>query len=95
MSFQTYLGDNYSADYDGHKFILISGNGRSEFCMTIHAMLELETFVRDLRTNIGKSLSEIKEEEADVWHEGSKKFYRAKLIRELTIDEVFDHVAKT
>lgn len=91
MAIQKYLGDNFYVDYDGFKFTLIAPN--SEFNMTIHAMLELETFVQELR--IGKTLGVAKEEETDVWHEGSKKFYRARLIRQLTVDEVFEHVAKT
>lgn len=91
MAMQRSLGDNFYAVYDGKKFML--NNLHQHFDITTRAMLELFSFVRELMENEGKVIPEQINKEADVLFEG--KFYRARLIRPLTIDEVYQQVAKS
>lgn len=93
MAIQQSLGDDFYAIYDGKRFILRNLGQNFDFDITTRAMLELFSFVRELMENEGKVIPKELNEMADVLFEG--KFYRARLIRPLTIDEVYQQVAKS
>ena len=87
---ETYLGDGVYATYTGSEFILQDRNGN--ICKTTSsAMLQIEQFVRSLK----QEKNTLGNKETDVLCEDDNKYYRAMLIRELTLDEIYQRVAKS
>jgi len=85
------LGDEIYAEWNGDELNLVNGNSNMGFIINTSVMLALEQFIKKLRE--GENL--LAEKEVDVWHEESKSFYRANLIRKLTLDEIYEIVSKS
>lgn len=90
-----YLGDGVYVDYTGNKFIIEDRNGNIAGTST-GVMLQIEQYVKSLRApNEKNTLGVLNVEgEADVWHEETKSYYRAQLIRKLSIDEIYERMTK-
>lgn len=91
MASKKYLGDGVYVNYVNNKFLMEDRNG----CVceaSTSAMLQLEQYIKSLKAE--KNTLGLVDEEADVWHEGTKSFYRAMLIRKLSIDEVYERMTK-
>lgn len=80
LSRDEYLGDGLTARFDGYHIMVLSQG--AYFAMGPSTVQAFKSF-------LGACTLSPATEEADVWHEGSKKHYRAVLLRELTLDEVY------
>jgi hypothetical protein len=80
---EMFLGDGFGARFDGYRFTLMTPTGHC-FDVSMAAISTLQIFLAQCLPGGAPG------PEVDVWHEKSKKHYRAVLVRELTIDEVYE-----